>query len=97
MDCSCAGVTTAVFQIEPDEAPVTGSSPVGSVVVAPPLPENWTVALTGSRLERPVMGWSALPARLFNAKEWPDLQAGYRCLPEQRGSGPGWLCWSCLT
>jgi len=35
--------------------------------------------------------------RLFNAKEWPDLQAGYRCLPEQRGSGPGWLCWSCLT
>ena len=32
--------------------------------------------------------------RLFNAKEWPDLQAGYRCLPEQRGSGPGWLCWS---
>jgi hypothetical protein len=35
--------------------------------------------------------------RLFNAMEWPGLQAGYRCPPERRGSGPERGCWSCLT
>ncbi len=35
--------------------------------------------------------------RLFNAMGSPGLRAGYRGPPGQRGSGPGWLCRSCLT
>ena len=39
----------------------------------------------------------SLSTRLFNAMESPGLREGYRGPPEQRDSGPGWLCWSCLT
>ena len=68
-------------------------------ILVPPFEAAFQAHMTGWRLDgapRTARRFTVYP-RLFNAMERPGLRAGYRCPPEQRGSGPGWLCWSCLT